>query len=132
MYIQTCRSPQERELATIIEDRGGPEAVRRDKRLLREVFDTRVNGAGISGLGRRGSDGAVDEFEELQEELQEDVPTTIRENMAQFQAKFTIQARQLEDLQRTVRQESNRIVAAVTAGPHEKIIDPVSRPRQSS
>lgn len=119
LYLEASRSSEERELTKAIKDRGGPEKVRENQKLLREVFDIRVDGAGISGAGRRESDGAVDEFERFQEEIQEGFRASIHKNMAQFQAKFTIQERQLEEMQRS-------IIAAVNSGPHDKIQDPVS------
>ncbi len=61
----------------------------------------------------------VDEvkFRELQKELQTDVQSAIRQNLEQFQAKFIIQQRQLEEI--------HHVFEAVVSGPHDKIRDQV-------
>ncbi len=122
-------SPEERELTKLVDDLGGPDAVMRNEGLLRELFESRVTGAGISAPERKARHSVVDEFEELQKELQEDVGTAVRENMEQFQAKFIIQQRELEEeMRRTMHREGDRIIDAVISGPHDKILDPVSHP----
>ena len=125
-YFEACTSPEERELRRLVDLHGGPQAVMRDESLLREVFESRVTGAGLAGPERRGRQGVVDEFKELQEELQMDVQTAIRENMEQFQAKFIIQQRELEEqMRRTMHREGDRIIDAFISGPHDRILDPV-------
>ncbi|TBU21891.1 hypothetical protein BD311DRAFT_869699 [Dichomitus squalens] len=124
-YFEACTSPEERELSRLVDLHGGPQAVMRDQDLLREIFETRVTGAGLSGPERRGRQGVVDEFKELQEELQMDVQTAIRDNMEQFQAKFIIQQRELEEqMRRTMHREGDRIIDTIISGPHDKILDP--------
>ena len=130
-YLDACMSPEERELTKLVDDRGGPDAVMKDETVLRELFESRATGAGISAPDRKARHGGVvDEFQELQKELQEDVQTAVRENLEQFQAKFIIQQRELEEgLRRTMHREGDRIIDAVISGPHDKILDPVSRGR---
>ncbi|KAI1785580.1 hypothetical protein LXA43DRAFT_1037408 [Ganoderma leucocontextum] len=124
-YLDACMSPEERELTKLVDDHGGPDAVMQNESVLRELFESRVSGAGISGPERKGRYGVVDEFSELQKELQMDVRTAVRENMEQFQAKFIIQQRELEEeLRRTMHREGDRIIDAVISGPHDKILDP--------
>ncbi len=130
--LSYLESPEECELTEIIKNRGGPEKVMGDRTILRELFDSRLNEAGISGRsgpGRRGADGRVDEFKSLQEELQQGIQRTIAENMVQFQKEFDVRQSQLaEAVQSIVRRESDRVIAKVTGyGPHNKINDPVSR-----
>ena len=125
-------SPEERDLTKLVDDHGGPDVVMRNESLLREIFESRTtgSGAGISAPERKTRHGGavVDEFRELQRELQEDVQTAVRENMEQFQAKFVIQQRELEEnLRRAMHREGDRIIDAVISGPHDKILDPVSR-----
>ncbi|PIL29961.1 hypothetical protein GSI_07872 [Ganoderma sinense ZZ0214-1] len=128
-YLDACMSPEERELTKLVNDHGGPDAVMKDESLLRELFESRLAGAGtgISAPDRRArhGGGAVDEFRELQKELQEDVQTAVRENLEQFEAKFVIQQRELEEnLRRAMHREGDRIIDAVISGPHDKILDP--------
>ncbi|KAI1785577.1 hypothetical protein LXA43DRAFT_899476 [Ganoderma leucocontextum] len=125
-YLDACMSSEERELSRIVDDRGGPQVVIRDEKLMRELFEAPVTGASISGSEEHNiSHGAVDEFKELQIELQMDVQMAVRENLEQFQAKFLIQQREIEQgLRRTMHREGDRIIDAVISGPHDKILDP--------
>ncbi|TBU25684.1 hypothetical protein BD311DRAFT_492317 [Dichomitus squalens] len=122
-YLDACTSPEERELARQVDLRGGPQAVMQDEKLLKEVSEYRT---GPSGSDRKArTKGVVDEFKALQTDLQTDVQTSIHQNMEQFQAKFLVQQRELEEqMRRAMHREGDRIIDAVNAGPHDKIIDP--------
>ena len=123
-YLDACTSPEERELARQVNLRGGPQAVMQDENLLREVFESRSGPSSSGGAAR--AKGIVDEFKALQVDLQTDVQTSIHQNLDQFQAKFLIQQRELEEqMRRTMHREGDRIIDAVNAGPHDKIVDPV-------
>ena len=77
-------SPEERDLTKLVDDHGGPDVVMHNESLLREIFESRTSsaGAGISAPERKTRHGGavVDEFRELQKELQEDVHTAVRES----------------------------------------------------
>ncbi|KAF9644578.1 hypothetical protein BDM02DRAFT_3074100, partial [Thelephora ganbajun] len=61
----------------------------------------------------------------LQQEINSDPDEAIEKNAEFFDRKFDIQRRQIvEDIARTVNREGDRIISAVTAGPHDRIVDP--------
>ena len=122
--LQSLASLEECELSRLVEKHHGPQAVMNDEKLLRAVFESRVTGAGLAGPERRGRQDVVDEFKELQEELQMDVRMAIQENAEQFEAMFAIQQKELEhQMRRTMQQEGDRIIDAFISGPHERILD---------
>ena len=50
----------------------------------------------------------------------------IKKNLEVFELKFKMQQRELaEEMRRMVHHEGDRVIEAVTAGPHDRIIDPV-------
>lgn len=63
---------------------------------------------------------------ELRREIAEDPEAAIKTNAEFFDRKFEIQRRQIEaDIARAVRREGDRIISAVTSGPHDRIVDTV-------
>lgn len=63
---------------------------------------------------------------DLRREIAENPDTAIKINAELFDRKFEIQRRQIEaDVARAVRREGDRIISAVTSGPHDRIIDTV-------
>lgn len=52
--------------------------------------------------------------------------TEEQENETTFNQKFEAQRLQIEEVKTVVRRESDRIIEAVLAGPHEKIVDKAS------
>ncbi len=63
---------------------------------------------------------------DLCEEISKDVEQVLKDNKKTFEEKFEAQQRQLEEVKVTVRHESDRVIDAVLAGPHERIKDQVS------
>ena len=89
----------------------------RDTKCGMENCDMRHDGVANGG----------DRFNELQKDLCEDVQTAIHRNMEQFQVKFIIQQRELEEgLQRTMHHRGDHIIDVVISGPQDKILDPIS------
>jgi hypothetical protein len=75
---------------------------------------------------RRAPEGRPFGFYELQQEVKSDPEEAIEKNAEIFNRKFDIQRRQIvEDIARAVNREGDRIISAVTAGPHDRIFDPV-------
>jgi hypothetical protein len=61
----------------------------------------------------------------LRSELTENIDFVLTRNMELFQRKFEVQKRQItEELAKVVGREGDRIIAAVTTGPHDRILDP--------
>lgn len=65
----------------------------------------------------------------LKQELLEPPAVAIQKNFEIFECKLIMQQKELVDaMQRTVVREGDRVINTVLAGPHERIIDPVSDP----
>ena len=74
---------------------------------------------------------AVDTFRQLQREVHTDVQIAVHENLAQFQAKFSIQQREIEaGLDQWAHREgavrTRTVMDDRGARPHNKLTDPVS------
>ena len=102
-----------------------------DDLILREFMDEDSEHENRMHLDRGGSKhvtGAQDKprstytLADLREELREDSDVAIRKNFETFQGKFALQQRQLqEELTKVIREENNRLIDAVNAGPHDLI-----------
>jgi hypothetical protein len=65
-------------------------------------------------------------LDELKWELSEDVDLVLNRNMVVFMRKLDVQKRQLVlELTTVVKTQSDRVIKAVDAGPHDRVVDPV-------
>jgi hypothetical protein len=122
--FQKFVTPEQKQLAALVEQKGG-DAILDNERVMRELSDAEASISAPAGMERHRP---AKEFNlvELQHEIRDDPTEAIEKNAEFFNRKFDIQRRQIqEDLERAVRREGDRIISAVTAGPHERIIDPV-------
>jgi dephospho-CoA kinase len=117
-------SPEQQEMANFINRNGGKSAIN-DDNIVRELIQLEDKSS-FRGLETLRSKNPI-EPDDLRQEIAEDPEHAIKSNANIFDKKFEVQQRQIEDLARTVRRESDRIISAVTSGPHDRIIDPVSR-----
>ena len=126
LFFEACTSPEERHLAGLVRDAGGPEVVIKNEVVLRKLYEDNGRPVERRTAGRHDSE---DDFQELQEELRIDPETAIRDNLEQFERKFMIQQRELEEeMRKAMHREGDRIIASYTAGPHDKIRDWVRHP----
>jgi hypothetical protein len=128
--FQKFVTPEQRQLDLLVEKKGG-KAVIDNEQVMRELSDTE---ASISVPIGRERYRPIKKFDlaEIQQEIREEPAAAIEKNAEFFNRKFDIQRRQIqEDIDRAVRREGDRIISAVTAGPHERIFDPVSLPLES-
>jgi len=118
-------TPEQKKLAIMAERMGG-DAVLENEQAMRELADTEFAFVAPSGSeSRHGGDRPFDVVE-LQHEIKGDPDEAIEKNAEFFSRKFDIQRRQImEDIARAVNREGDRIISAVTAGPHDRIVDPV-------
>ncbi|KAI0665852.1 hypothetical protein C8Q78DRAFT_1083428 [Trametes maxima] len=120
MVFTLLRSPAERELANFIESRpGGVEGVLRDDNLLKQVIAKQkplTNGGPLARLD------APLTIEVLREAVDKDVDSILRENRF-FDQKFEAMRAQLQEVNETVKHETDRAIKAILSGPHERIID---------
>jgi hypothetical protein len=123
MFAQFC-SPEERELVTLIDRKGGIEAVRGDDDALTDAVRwarRRSEQAMRPGLG----DDSALTLSQLKAELSRNLEDTIAENRKAFEGKWGLQIKKIKELKNHVTHEGDRIIAAIREGPHDRIIDPV-------
>ena len=119
--FQKLLTPEQKKLADLVEKKGG-NAVLDDEHVMMELSAVEASLAPTSGRHGSGRFNLV----EVQHEIRDDPADAIKKNAEFFNRKFEIQRRQIEeDVARAVRREGDRIIAAVAAGPHDRIVDPV-------
>ncbi|KAJ6570836.1 hypothetical protein DFH09DRAFT_1462750 [Mycena vulgaris] len=121
--FQQFASPAQKEMSRMIEQRGGAACLDNDA-ALRELNDHEVKSeegnTTYAGRTTKASDLA-----DLKADLHTDPDAAIEQNMVKFTRKFEVQKRQIiDELSRVIEHQGDRIISAVTAGPHDRIIDP--------
>ena len=125
--FQEFATPEQKRLAVMVEERGGF-AVLKNEQVMKELAEAEPTLTKPSGLdGQRDGDRPFD-IVELRNEIGGDPDEAIEKNAEFFSRKFDVQMRQIkEDIARAVNREGDRIISAVTAGPHDRIVDQVRR-----
>ncbi|KAF8581694.1 hypothetical protein K439DRAFT_202072 [Ramaria rubella] len=126
--FQRFVTADEKEMTKIVQQKGGAKACQKDDLLLQELSDLEPKqGVSVSGgpAAGRKSGAKNSDLEDLKDELHLDPEAAIKKNMSVFSRKFEVQQRQLlQEMSLVVKREGDRVISAVTAGPHDKIIDP--------
>jgi hypothetical protein len=121
LLFRKLETPQEKELMKQVDARGGVEACLDDDEALQELMT-------ISQ--KRDNRNATDEtelFAQVKKELMEDIEQILEKNMVIFERKLAVQVEQLiAGLTSVVQREGDRVISAINAGSHDRIIDPVS------
>ncbi|KAJ7757039.1 hypothetical protein B0H16DRAFT_1885755 [Mycena metata] len=127
--FQQFVTPEQKEMDRQIQQRGGS-AVLNNNKALEELNDyenrffPQKTAAVHVGQMARPSD-----WQDLKDDLHTDPDVAMEQNMIVFTRKFEVQKRQIiDELSRAVERQGDRVIAAINAGPHDKIIDPVQRP----
>ena len=122
-------TPDQKSILAAVQARGGTEACQKSEKVLNELneIENKVEAApNPTQPTSRKLPSKTQSFQDLQQELHADPDKEIEKNMSVFTRKFEIQQRQLiEELSRIVQREGDRVIGAITSGPHDKIIDPV-------
>jgi hypothetical protein len=106
----------------MIEQRGGDACVEDDD-ALRELSDFEEKSGGTREIASKGPKLDLDD---LKESLHTDPDAAMEKNMAKFNRKLEVQTRQIiDEVNRAIQREGDRVISAVNAGPHDRIIDPV-------
>jgi len=122
--FQKFVTPEQKQLAVLVEQKGG-DAVIDNEQIMRELSDAEASVSVPAGVERHRPTKKFD-LAEIQHEIRDDPAVAIGKNAEFFDRKFGIQRRQIqEDIERAVTREGDRIISAVTAGPYERIVDPV-------
>ena len=138
-FFSKVVAPDQLELAALVRKKGGPTAVMGDNDTLKELLKflpaTTVDqakrgtssgrdGGERSTLHGPGPDG--DELAVVKQELFHSPELAIKKNLELFERKFKMQQRErAEEIRRVVHHAGDRLIEAVTSGPHDRIIDPV-------
>ncbi|KAK6985237.1 hypothetical protein R3P38DRAFT_3291978 [Favolaschia claudopus] len=123
-------TPQQKEVLRIVEQKGGLQACQENDEVLRELSGLESKTTTSVGAGSMGkSTPQTSALDDLKDDLLIDPEVAISENKTAFSRKFEVQKRQivydlLEELTKVIEREGDRVISAVTAGPHDKIIDP--------
>lgn len=116
-------TPQQKELATMMGEMDRT-AVLENKQAMKKLAGSETALTANPGQTKPGRDRPFD-LTELQQEIKSDPEEAIKKNAEFFDRKFDIQRRQIvEEIARTVGREGDRIISAVTSGPHDRIVDP--------
>ena len=116
------RSPREQDLMTFVEENGGAEKFMRDKGLMKELFE-RSDSARVDRDRKISSATVQAKFmAEITSEAKKGLNIILQENQSVFLHKFEAQKNEIKAI---VRSESDRVIGAVLAGPHSRIVDPV-------
>lgn len=123
--FQEFITPEQQKLTVMVEERGGVAALENEY-AMRELAEAEFAFVAPSGSDSRHGAGRPFDVVELQHEIKGDPNEAIEKNAEFFNRKFDIQRRQIvEDIARVVNREGDRIISAVTAGPHDRIVDQV-------
>ena len=127
-------SPEHQELAALIEKKGGPTAVMGDNDALVELLRFRPataldqdkrSGGGRDGTETHNGHPEGSDLAAVKQELFDSPESAVKKNLEAFERKFDLQKTLQDNLGKTIRHEGDRVIKAVTAGPHDRIIDPV-------
>jgi hypothetical protein len=137
LLFRRLDSPHEKELLKFIDSKGGPKACLADNSILKELSYVNESADTSSALSTLRDHGGLSQrrsqtldykaFYILRKDLREDVQEALQKNMAVFERKLDVQKRQIiTELEGVVHREGDRVISAVTSGPHDRIVDPVS------
>jgi hypothetical protein len=120
--FQGLVTPQQKQLAAMAEKMGGKAALENEQ-TMEELASAE---SALTGNAGSPGEGQIFDFVELRKEIESDPEEAFKRNAEYFDHKFDIQRRQIEEaIAHTVKREGDRIISAVTAGSHDRIIDPV-------
>ena len=119
-------TPQQKQLTAMVQEMGGEEAVLENDQAMEQLegvessFSTRP-----IPKSRRGGDNSFD-LASFRQEIEADPNEAIEKNAKSFNQKFDIQTRQIvEGVRRALDRTGDRVIEAVKAGPHDRIVDRV-------
>ena len=122
--FQKFVTPEQRKLALLVEQKGG-DAIIDNGQVMKELSKAEALISAPAGMERRRPAKEFD-LVEIQREIRDDPAVAVEKNAKLFDRKFDNQRRQIQrDIERAVSREGDRIISAVTAGPHERVLDSV-------
>ncbi|KAF7319371.1 VPS13 domain-containing protein [Mycena chlorophos] len=114
-------TPDQKDMARLVDQKGGASVLDNDK-ALKELNDIENKSLAAQAGSREKHTGTL---ADLKEDLRTSPDAAMDANMELFSRKFAVQQRQIiEELSHVVERQGDRIIGAVLAGPHDRIIDP--------
>lgn len=130
LLFRKLDTPRERDVQKFIEENGGAEACIKKDDLLNGLIAK--SGESFAGLSEHAPGRRIDDLtvarQKLNKELAEDFDEALKKNLVLFEGKLDLQSKHLVD---AMKIERNHIIAALSSGAHDRIIDPVSCPPKS-
>ncbi|KAI0325467.1 hypothetical protein GY45DRAFT_1348843 [Cubamyces sp. BRFM 1775] len=129
-FFTKAVSPEQQEMAALVQKKGGPTAVMGSSEALTELLIFNSIAATTTKRGEREAPQhsrhtSENDLESLRAELFESPAVAIRNNLEIFERKLKMQQREFtEEMRGLVHHEGDRVIDAVTSGPHDRIIDP--------
>ncbi|KAH7099790.1 hypothetical protein BKA62DRAFT_278356 [Auriculariales sp. MPI-PUGE-AT-0066] len=121
LLFRQLDSPKERELQKWISDKGGPKAISEDEKLFKELqAKMKDSGAGLD-KGKAESSEAL--MIQVRDEMREDIDRALAKDRKLFDRKFDAVQDKITELQHVVHRSTDRVLSAIDAGPHDRIID---------
>ena len=125
--FQKLLPPEQKKLTDLVEKKGRS-TILEDEDAMRDLAAK----ASPSPTSGRHSTGQFN-LAELQHEIRDDPASAIEKNAESFNRLFDVQLQKIEDRIALVsRREGDRVISAMTAGPHDRIVDPVRHPDSPS
>ena len=124
MFQDLVTSP-ERKLTAIMEGMGGKKVVLEDEHAMETLAEEEFVIVAPDPESRRDRRAPFN-FVELQQEIRANPDDAIQKNAESFNRKFVTQKEQIvKEITLALSQEGSRIISATTAGPHDRVVDPV-------
>lgn len=129
LLLQSLRSPRDRQLLTKIELKGGAKEALKDETFIKELIE-QCHGKDKEAQGdveTQSKDKPAEIVKLVVREMGRTIEDMVKENEELFTRKFKAQSLVLkEEMEKITRREGDRVIEAITSGPHERILDPVS------
>ena len=125
LIFENLSTREEREISEFVSSKGGRDEVLKDDALLGDLLRQQPEQATMKSRRSRESDDKSI-LDEVRKEAAKDLEKVLEENRRTFEQKFDAQRLQIEEVRDTVVKEGDRIITAITSGPHDRIVNKVS------
>ncbi|KAJ7719201.1 hypothetical protein B0H16DRAFT_1432905 [Mycena metata] len=122
LLFRQLESPLEGKLRKWIEDKGGAKVVSKDEKLFKEL-QSKMKEIKDATPNRDKSETTEALMLHVRKEMAETLERCLTRDRQQFDRKFDAVQTKLEEMKNTVRHSTDRVIKAVTSGPHDRIRD---------
>ena len=126
--FQKLIPPEQQELQKEVTKRGSLKSISESDAELKKLLSNQLSLADneVPTTSASKKDQKAYTLADLKKDLEESIDVAVEKNMEVFSRKLEMQQRQLrEEVERVVVRESDRVIQAVSGGPHDRIIDRV-------